>query len=106
MRVNNVLNLFAISLISVISFWPSLKIGWKLFWIHVLCSIKILTTFVAVDVHVVCFLLHEIFTTDIYHQCFTSASDDNHTIIHYMDDILDKCPIAENHFTSCLLHMI
>ena len=26
--------------------------------------------------------------------------------IGYMGDILDKCPIAENHFTSCLLHMI
>ena len=24
----------------------------------------------------------------------------------HMGDILDKCPIAENHFTSCLLHMI
>ncbi len=22
----------------------------------------------------------------------------------HVGDILDKCPIAENHFTSCLLH--
>ena len=32
MCVNNVLNLFAISQFSVISFWPSLKKGWKLFF--------------------------------------------------------------------------
>ena len=43
-----------------------------------------LTTFAAVDVLVV---LHEIFTTDIYHLCFTSASDDKHTIINYIPPV-------------------
>ena len=35
----------------------------------------------AVDVQVVGFLLHEIFTTEIYHLCFTSASGEKHTIV-------------------------
>ena len=34
-----------------------------------------------VDVQVVYFLLHEMFTTAIYHTCFTSANDEKHTII-------------------------
>ena len=34
----------------------------------------------AFDVQVVFFLLHEILTTEMYHPCFTSASDEKHTI--------------------------
>ena len=35
----------------------------------------------AVEVQVVSFLLHDIFTTEIYHPCFTSASGEKHTIV-------------------------
>ena len=36
----------------------------------------------------------------------TKSTLDGNVLKNYMGDILDKCPIAENHSTSCLLHMI